>query len=71
MADDLPNDWWTTKDVARYLEVAPSTVRSYAARGQMPPTDRRIGREPVLRPGIIRHWVKARPRTRSHDESTT
>ncbi|MGH3097760.1 MAG: helix-turn-helix transcriptional regulator [Streptosporangiales bacterium] len=69
MADELPRDWWTTQDVARYLEVAASTVRSYAARGQMPPADRRIGREPVWRPATIRRWVKARPRTNAREGS--
>jgi len=68
MADVLPSDWWTTSDVATFLGITPSTVRAYAARQQMPPADRRIGREPVWRPRTIRKWHKQRPRiTDAHD----
>lgn len=62
VTETLPRDWWTTQDVASYLEVAPSTVRAYVARGQMPAADRRIGREPVWRPATIRRWHRQRPR---------
>jgi predicted DNA-binding transcriptional regulator AlpA len=61
----LPEDWWTTRDVAAYLGVTPSTIRAYAARGQMPPADRRIGREPVWRPATIRTWHSQRRRPAS------
>jgi excisionase family DNA binding protein len=47
MASDkntLPDDWWSTEDVAAYLGVGQSTVRAYLARKQMPSPDRRIGR---------------------------
>jgi excisionase family DNA binding protein len=54
VTEPLPRDWWTTRDVASYLEVSPSTIRAYVARGQMPAADRRIGREPVWRPETIR-----------------
>jgi predicted DNA-binding transcriptional regulator AlpA len=50
------------RDVATYLDVAPSTIRAYVARGQMPEADRRIGREPVWRPETIRQWHNQRPR---------
>ncbi|MBO0880027.1 MAG: helix-turn-helix domain-containing protein [Mycobacterium sp.] len=65
MAKDLPSDWWTTQDVATYLGVTPSTVRSYATRAQIPPADRRIGREPVWKPATIRKWNERRPHRRS------
>jgi Helix-turn-helix domain len=68
VTEPLPRDWWTTGDVASYLEVAPSTIRAYAARGQMPAADRRIGREPVWRPETIRKWQRQRPR-RDHSDA--
>ena len=58
----LPRDWRTTRDVASFLKVAPSTIRAYVARHQMPEADRRIGREPVWRPATIRRWHSQRPR---------
>jgi len=61
VADPLPRDWWTTRDVATFLGIAPSTIRAYVARGQMPEADRRIGREPVWRPATIRRWHSHRP----------
>ena len=39
MAEPLPRDWWTTSDVAIFLGIAPSTIRAYVARGQMPAAD--------------------------------
>jgi len=62
VAEALPTDWWTTRDVATFLNVTPSTIRSYVARDQMPSADRRIGREPVWRPATIRKWHSQRPR---------
>ena len=47
---------------ATFLGIAPSTIRAYAARGQMPEADRRIGCEPVWRPATIRRWHSQRPR---------
>jgi hypothetical protein len=41
MAEPLPRDWWTTRDVATFLGIAPSTIRAYVARGQMPEADQR------------------------------
>ncbi|MGL5827776.1 MAG: helix-turn-helix transcriptional regulator [Nocardioides sp.] len=55
-------DWWTTDDVATFLDVSPSTVRAYMARGQMPESDRRMGRLPLWRPASIRRWHEQRPR---------
>jgi hypothetical protein len=65
VAEALPTDWWTTRDVAIFLDIAPSTIRAYVARGQMPEADRRIGREPVWRPETIRRWHSQRPRRAS------
>jgi hypothetical protein len=70
MAEPLPADWWTTRDVATFLDVAPSTIRAYVARGQMPEADRRIGREPVWRPATIRRWHSQRPRQAAGEEPT-
>jgi predicted DNA-binding transcriptional regulator AlpA len=67
----LPDDWWTTRDVAAFLNVAPSTIRAYVARGQMPGADRRIGREPVWRPATIREWHSQRPRPSRGDAETS
>jgi hypothetical protein len=39
MAESVPRDWWTTSDVATFLGIAPSTIRAYVARGQMPAAD--------------------------------
>lgn len=58
----LPTDWWTISDVATYLGIAPSTVRSYLARSQMPEPDRHIGRTAVWKPKTIRAWNSRRPR---------
>lgn len=52
-------DPWTIAEVAEHLGVATSTVRAYAARGQMPPPDGRLGRTPWWRADTIRAW---RPR---------
>ena len=71
MAEALPTDWWTTRDVAAFLNVAPSTIRAYVARGQMPEADRRIGREPVWRPATIRKWHSQRPRRARSDAGAT
>jgi hypothetical protein len=71
VAQRLPTDWWTTGDVATFLDVAPSTIRAYVARGQMPSADRRIGREPVWRPATIRKWHRQRPRRGRDDAKAT
>ena len=70
VAEPLPDDWWTTRDVAHFLHISSSTVRAYVTRGQMPKADRRIGREPVWRPATIRQWNGQRPR-RHHDTEPT
>lgn len=61
---ELPDDWWTSEDVAAYLRVKPSSVRSYVTRGQMPAPDRLIGgkRIRLWKPETIRNWHQSRPR---------
>jgi len=56
----LPDDWWSTEDVSRFLDVAPSTVRAYVTRDQMPRPDRYIGRIRLWRPETIRTWHLSR-----------
>lgn len=58
---ELPDDWWTTDDVATFLGVTTSTVRAYLARQQMPAPDRRIGRMTLWMPSTIRDWNRDRP----------
>lgn len=58
----LPDDWWTVRDVAAYLGIAESTVRAYLVRGQMPPTDRRLGKSHLWQPTTIRAWAPTRRR---------
>lgn len=58
----LTADWWTTSDVAAYLDVRVGTVSSYRTRGQMPPPDQTIGRTHMWRPKTITEWHDARPR---------
>ncbi|MGA8211874.1 MAG: helix-turn-helix domain-containing protein [Nocardioidaceae bacterium] len=58
---ELSDDWWTTEDVAAFLNVSASTVRAYVARQQMPSADRRMGKLNLWRPATIRDWHTARP----------
>lgn len=59
---ELPDDWWTTDDVATFLGVGASTIRAYVTRKQMPQPDRYMGRTRLWRPGTIREWHSSRPR---------
>jgi hypothetical protein len=62
-ADGLPSDWWTVADVARYLGIKASTVRTYVSRGDMPPPDRKMGQRVNLwKPQTIIRWHAKRPR---------
>jgi GntR family transcriptional regulator len=58
---DLEADWWTTTDVANYLDVTVGTVSTYRARGQMPPPEQTVGRTHVWRPATIVAWHEGRP----------
>jgi predicted DNA-binding transcriptional regulator AlpA len=53
--------WWTTQDVASFLGIAPSTVRAYIARDQMPKPHRRMGRMTLWLPQTVRTWNASRP----------
>ncbi|MEX5713511.1 helix-turn-helix domain-containing protein [Parafrankia sp. FMc6] len=55
-------EWWTTSDVAAYLDVRPATVSTYRKRGQMPAPDQTIGRTPVWSPQRILEWHASRTR---------
>lgn len=52
----MSDDQWSPAEVARYLGIGASTVRAYAARGQMPVPDGRLGRTPWWRPATIVAW---------------
>jgi hypothetical protein len=54
----MGREQWTTADVAEHLGVAVGTVRSYAARGQMPPPDGVLGRTPWWWAATIRGWQR-------------
>jgi predicted DNA-binding transcriptional regulator AlpA len=60
--ETLPDDWWSTDDVAAFLGVGASTIRAYVTRRQMPQPDRYIGRTRLWRPQTIREWHSSRPR---------
>lgn len=47
----------STADVARRIGVAPSTIRAYVAREQMPKPSGRFGREPFWTVETIGPWV--------------
>lgn len=51
---------YTTEDVAAALGIAPSTVRAYGTRGQMPAPTGRLGRTPYWNPEDIEPWIEAR-----------
>lgn len=57
-------DWWTTEDVAKHLNVATSTIRAYAARGQMPSPGKHVGHTALWRPEAIETWNAERSRKR-------
>jgi predicted DNA-binding transcriptional regulator AlpA len=69
MADELPDDWWTTENVATFLGVEKDTVHAYVSRKQMPEPDRRMGRMRLWRPDTIRQWHQDRPRQPKAGES--
>ncbi|WP_139738376.1 helix-turn-helix transcriptional regulator [Actinomyces wuliandei] len=52
---------WTTQDCAAHTDVATSTWRAYAARGQAPAPVRHVGRTPLWDPDQVRAWAATRP----------
>ena len=71
MSTELPDDWWTTEDVATCLGVVSSTVRAYVTREQMPKPDRYIGRIRLWMPSTIREWHQARPHQATSENAKT
>ncbi len=59
---DPASEWWTTSDVAAYLELKVATVSAYRTRGQMPQPDMTVGRTHVWRPATIIEWHSGRKR---------
>jgi predicted DNA-binding transcriptional regulator AlpA len=49
---------YTTANVAAALGIAESTVRAYAARGQMPAPSGHVGRTPYWLPADIEPWIE-------------
>ncbi|MFR9806459.1 helix-turn-helix transcriptional regulator [Pseudonocardia sp. RS010] len=72
MTTESPNpaaEWWTTTEVAAYLDVSVSTVSGYRRRGQMPEPDSKLGSRTWLwRPGTIINWQQNRPRVGARGE---
>ncbi len=66
---DLPNDWWTAEDCARYLGIERGTWTGYVSRGQAPDTDHKIGRSKVWPPAVIKEWDANRPRVGQAEQS--
>ena len=59
---DESAEWWTTQDVAAYINVGLPTVSTYRKRGQMPEPDQTVGRTHMWKPARIIAWHKSRPR---------
>jgi hypothetical protein len=59
---DQNAQWWTTSDVAAYLQVQTTTVTNYRKRGQMPGPDLTVGRTHMWKPARIVAWHASRPR---------
>jgi predicted DNA-binding transcriptional regulator AlpA len=55
-------EYWTTREVAKFLGIAESTVRAYATRGKMPEPDAYVGATKVWRQQTIKEWAARRPR---------
>ena len=53
--------YMTTRDIAAYLGVKPSTVTAYVARGQ-PPADAVVGSTKLWRRATVQSWAAQRPR---------
>jgi len=54
-------EWWSTADVAAFLEIQVATVSAYRLRGQMPPPDMTVRRTQMWRPATIIDWHRSRP----------
>jgi excisionase family DNA binding protein len=54
--------YMTTRDIAAYLGVKPSTVTAYVARGQFPTPDAVIGATKLWNRSTVEAWAARRPR---------
>lgn len=54
-------EYWSVQEVAAYVGVTDSTIRSYAARDLMPKPDLPVGRTPLWLPETIKKWKAERP----------
>lgn len=61
---DPASEWWTTTDVAAFLNIRVATVSTYRKRGQMPPPDMQLGRTHAWRPRTITEWHAGRGEAR-------
>jgi hypothetical protein len=75
---DPSAEWWTTSEVAAYLDLRVATVSSYRIRGQMPEPDMTLGRTHVWKPSRIIAWHESRPRpgvggrpAQDHEDTST
>jgi hypothetical protein len=54
-------DWWTTRDVAKFLSIAKSTVRAYATRHKMPEPEAYVGATMLWPQQTIKEWRHGDP----------
>jgi excisionase family DNA binding protein len=54
--------YMTTRDIAAYLGVKPSTVTAYVSRGQFPAEDAVIGSTRLWKRETVQAWAARRPR---------
>jgi excisionase family DNA binding protein len=54
--------YMTTRDIAAYLGIKPSTVTAYVARGQFPGPDAVIGATKLWKRSTVEAWAARRPR---------
>jgi excisionase family DNA binding protein len=54
--------YMTTRDIAAYLGIKPSTVTAYIARGQFPGPDAVIGATKLWKRETVYAWAARRPR---------
>jgi predicted DNA-binding transcriptional regulator AlpA len=55
-------EYWTTREVPRFLGVAESTVQAYVTRHKMPEPDAYVGATKLWRQQAIKEWARNRPR---------
>jgi excisionase family DNA binding protein len=55
-------DYWTTREVAKFLGIGESTVRAYVTRHKMPEPDAYVGATKLWRQQTIKEWAARRPR---------